>query len=77
MRRWLGRAQGDPSREKPEQGGCEMAGTLYVGMDLGKRFHQIAVVDERKEAVGTPFRVNRGSRGIEQLLRQLQLETYD
>ena len=50
-----------------------MAGTLYVGMDLGKGFHQVAVVDERKEGVGTPFRVNRGSRGIELLFKQLKL----
>jgi transposase len=62
-----------PAGKKPEQGGCDMAGTLYVGMDLGKRFHQVAVVDERKEVVGAPFRVNRGSRGIEKLLRQLKL----
>jgi hypothetical protein len=62
-----------PAGTEPEQGCCDMAGTLYVGMDLGKGFHQVAVVDEHKETVGTPFRVNRGSRGIEMLLRQLRL----
>jgi transposase len=54
-----------------------MAGMLYVGMDLGKRFHQVAVVDERKESVGTPFRVKRGSRGIEKLLKQARLYGAD
>jgi transposase len=62
-----------PAGTKPEQGGYDMAGKLYVGMDLGKGFHQVAVVDEQREDVGTPFRVNRGSRGIEMLLKQLKL----
>lgn len=62
-----------PAGIEPEQGGFEMAGTLYVGMDLGKGFHQVAVVDEHKEPVGTAFRVNRGSRGIEMFFRQLKL----
>jgi transposase len=42
-------------------------------MDLGKGFHQVAVVDEKKEGVGTPFKISRGNRGIEMLLRQLRL----
>ena len=50
-----------------------MEGKLYVGMDLGKDFHQVSVVDERKEEVGRPFKIRRGSRGIEKLLRQLRL----
>ncbi|MCK4350481.1 MAG: transposase, partial [Candidatus Krumholzibacteria bacterium] len=50
-----------------------MQGKLYVGMDLGKGFHQVAVVDEKKEGVGTPFKISRGNRGIEMLLRQLRL----
>lgn len=50
-----------------------MAERLYVGMDLGKSFHQVSVVDERKEEVGRPFKITRGMRGIEKLLRQLRL----
>jgi len=50
-----------------------MEGKLYVGMDLGKSFHQVSVVDERKEEVGRPFKITRGSRGIEKLLRQMRL----
>ena len=50
-----------------------MAQRLYVGMDLGKGFHQVSVVDERKEEVGRPFKVERGGAGIEKLLRQLRL----
>ncbi len=49
-----------------------MSGKLYVGMDLGKSFHQVAVVDERKEVMGFPFRVKRGREGIEELLGQLR-----
>ena len=50
-----------------------MAERLYVGMDLGKSFHQVSVIDERKEEVGRPFKITRGMRGIEKLLRQLKL----
>jgi len=50
-----------------------MAGRLYVGVDLGKGFHQVSVVDEKKEQVGEPFRIQRGSGGIEKILRQLRL----
>ena len=50
-----------------------MAERLYVGIDLGKSFHQVSVVDERKEEVGRPFKITRGMRGIEKLLRQLKL----
>lgn len=50
-----------------------MAARLYVGMDLGKGFHQVSVVDKRKEEVGRPFKITRGSGGIEKLLRQLRL----
>lgn len=57
-----------------------MAARLYVGMDLGKSFHQVSVVDERKEVVGAPLRVRRGSAGIKTLLwaaslRSLALHT--
>jgi len=50
-----------------------MASTLYVGIDLGKGYHQVAVVDGRKEEVGRPFRIRRGSAGVEVLLGQLRL----
>lgn len=41
-----------------------MAARLYVSMDLGKSFHQVSVVDERKEEVGRPFKITRGSRAL-------------
>jgi transposase len=50
-----------------------MARTLYVGIDLGKGFHQVAVVDERKERLGEPFKIGRGRSGIELMLRRLGL----
>ncbi|MCK4537539.1 MAG: hypothetical protein KAV42_01950 [Candidatus Krumholzibacteria bacterium] len=50
-----------------------MPGTLYVGMDLGKSFHQVTVVDEKKEEVGRPFKIKRGSGGIEKMLKQMKL----
>jgi transposase len=49
-----------------------MSGKLYVGMDLGKSFHQVAVVNDRKESVGFPFRIKRGRVGVEELLAQLK-----
>ena len=50
-----------------------MARTLYVGIDLGKGFHQVAVVDERKERLGEPFRIGRGRSGVELMLKRLRL----
>jgi transposase len=50
-----------------------MAGTLYVGVDLGKGFHQVAMVDERKERVGEPYRISRGRSGTELVLKRVKL----
>lgn len=48
-------------------------GTLYVGVDLGKGFHQVAMVNERKEGVGEPFRIGRGRAGAELVLKRAKL----
>jgi transposase len=50
-----------------------MAGTLYVGIDLGKGFHQVAMVDGRKERVGEPYRIGRGRAGAELVLKRAKL----
>ena len=50
-----------------------MAGALYVGIDLGKGFHQLAMVDERKERLGEPFRIGRGRSGAELVLKRAKL----
>ena len=51
-----------------------MAGKLYIGMDPGKSFRQVSMVDERNEAVRAPPRVRRGSEQIEKLPRQMLLD---
>jgi transposase len=43
---------------------------LYVGIDLGLRFHQVALVDAQGTRLGQPIRIGRGRRGIAQLLTQ-------
>jgi transposase len=42
-------------------------------MDLGRRFHQVAVVNEEENRLGDPFRIERGREGVETLLRELKL----
>lgn len=46
----------------------------YAGIDLGQRFHQVAVVDEAGKAVREPFRIGRGRRGVESLIEQAGVE---
>jgi len=46
---------------------------LYAGIDLGKGYHQVAMVDERKEGLGEPFRIGRGRAGAELVLRRAKL----
>ena len=45
-----------------------MSATYYVGIDLGSRFHQVAVVDADGQRVRRSFRMGRGRAGIEHLL---------
>jgi transposase len=52
-----------------------MGRTIYVGVDLGKSFHQVAAVDEQKELVVPAFQVERGSRGIAEILQRLRFLT--
>jgi transposase len=40
----------------------------YAGIDLGQRFHQVAVVDGSGQTVARSFRIGRGRRGVEQLV---------
>ena len=42
-----------------------MIGKLFVGLDLGQRFHQVAVINGAMELVVEPFRIKRGREGIE------------
>lgn len=49
-----------------------MARNLFVGADLGQRYHQIAVVEETKALVMDPFKIRRGRQGIEALRRQFR-----
>jgi transposase len=40
----------------------------YAGIDLGQRFHQVAVVDGTGHQAVRSFRIGRGRRGMEQLV---------
>lgn len=48
-----------------------MSARYFVGIDLGGRFHQAAVVDEQGHRAWPSFRIGRGRAGVEQLLRTL------
>ncbi len=50
-----------------------MSKKYYVGIDLGSRFHQVAVVDEQSRRVRPSFRIGRGRGGVELLLHTLDL----
>lgn len=41
---------------------------LYVGVDLGGKFHQVQVTSSSGERVGRAFRIGRGHRGLAELL---------
>jgi len=49
-----------------------MSATYFVGIDLGGRFHQVAVVDEQGRHVRPSFRIGRGRQGIEELLDRVE-----
>lgn len=49
----------------------------HVGMDLGQRSHQVAVVSAAGELIGHPFEVGRGRQGIQELLDRLAFATTD
>jgi transposase len=40
----------------------------WAGIDLGKSYHKVAVIDDRLELAMVPFRIGRGQRGVEKLL---------
>jgi len=44
----------------------------WIGMDLGKRFHQVAVIDAVKREIVSPFRVRRGREGVRTLQERLR-----
>lgn len=44
---------------------------MYVGIDLGSRFHQVAVLDEQGRPARRTYRIGRGRAGVEQLLGTL------
>ena len=49
-----------------------MIGKLFVGLDLGQRFHQVAVINAAMELVVEPFRIKRGREGIEALMERVK-----
>jgi transposase len=40
----------------------------WAGIDLGKSYHKVAVIDARLSLAMVPFRIGRGQRGVEKLL---------
>ena len=50
-----------------------MSRKLWVGMDLGKRFHQVAIVNATLMLEAETFRIPRGRAGIEAFFRQARL----
>jgi transposase len=54
-----------------------MSEKIYAGMDLGQRFHQVAVVSANRKELVAPFRVGRGRRGIQEFLDGLRFLTRD
>jgi len=50
-----------------------MSAKYYVGIDLGSRFHQVAVVDHESGLVRPSFRIGRGRAGVELLMRTLNV----
>ena len=40
----------------------------YAGIDLGKGYHKVSVIDATLALVMVPFRIGRGRAGIEKLL---------
>lgn len=51
-----------------------MIGKLFVGLDLGQRFHQVAVINGAMELVAKPFRIKRGREGIDELMDRMQAQ---
>lgn len=45
-----------------------MSAKRYAGIDLGQRFHQVAVVDAEGRPVVCSFRIGRGESGVERLV---------
>lgn len=46
----------------------------YAGIDLGQRFHQVAVADESGQAARAPFRIGRGREGVARLLEEVAVD---
>ncbi len=44
----------------------------WAGIDLGKAYHKVAVLDARLALAMVPFRIGRGQRGVEKLLGAVQ-----
>jgi transposase len=50
---------------------------VYVGVDLAKRFHQVAVVDSSQRLLAEPFTIGRGRQGLDQMLSRLRFVCRD
>jgi transposase len=54
-----------------------MSEKVYAGMDLGQRFHQVAVVGKNMKALVAPFQVGRGREGIQEIFERLRFLKRD
>ena len=54
-----------------------MSEKVYAGMDLGQRFHQVAVVGKNMKALVAPFQVGRGRGGIQEIFERLRFLKRD
>ena len=50
---------------------------IYVGVDLAKRFHQVAAVDQEQRTVCEPFTIGRGREGLDEMLSRLRFVCRD
>jgi hypothetical protein len=51
-----------------------MIGKLFVGLDLGQRYHQVAVINAAMKLLGDPFRIKRGRAGTEALMERIKAQ---
>jgi transposase len=49
-----------------------MDGKYWAGIDLGKGYHKVAVIDATLALVMVPFRIGRGRKGVEKLLEAVK-----
>lgn len=45
---------------------------FFIGIDVGKRAHEVALIDEKGSAIGKTIRITNTKQGSEQLLKFLE-----